>query len=252
MSIFDKYPQLENKIINNKSSRDDEFDTLYELFGNFLLEYENNSVDQNVKQLCIDAKQLFFLNSVFFENCLKEMEEDSEPDDDDKSVQLYIQKTKKMIDDTKKLIKLFPEESLSNQETLLHLNGINHEIKTLANSIIDYYQEISDNMKSINNTFRKIGQTLNKTVLNLKAYNIRNELEPKINLLNQSANGANLKQFLINYTWFVDNYLEVSDLIKQYPNIEPNDPILIIQDSLLKIVNKWMPMFKKISKNIEK
>ena len=58
MSIFEKYPNLE-EVIKNSDDEDYIFDSLAKLFQEFLNNYSNNFSKEKIKQFYLDSKKLF-------------------------------------------------------------------------------------------------------------------------------------------------------------------------------------------------
>ena len=246
MSIFENYPNLENIIINNSTDTNNEdeiFETFSKILYEFLERYKNIFSEDKIKQFCLDAKKLFRLNNLFWEGGLKEIENDDDNDE------LQIVKLKKMVSDTKILIQLFPEESFlsekSDKEVLSYLAGIDNRIKILTESISSFYDEMNQNMKSLNETMSNLGNTLTKATLTLKAHYINSVLKEKLNLIEQSIKDTNIIDFLEHYKWFINNKNELSQLIKENPDCDSN--ILLTQDSLIKTIQLFQPFFNKLN-----
>lgn len=262
-SIFENYNNIENSILNDNFEEEfgeDEIAVLYKIFKQFVEKYsDKNKLNDNIKLFCKDAKKLFKINTTFWELGIKEFEESKDNDKNSKEAQEKMEKVKTIITDSNLLIEQFPNDDFinnsDNQEIVDYLKDNQNKFKILCTSIIDFYTEINKDMQDLNDTMNKMNQKLGKTSVILKAYQINKELKSRVEniksnyqtFVDKSSGVSDLtpeyKEFMTNYQWFLDNYLDINNVIKEGEYSDEN--ILVIKQILENIVNTYKPLFQK-------
>lgn len=259
-SIFENYNNIETTIFNEnfeKEFGDDEITILHKIFTNFVEVYSEENLLNNIKLFCQDAKKLFKINTKFWELGIKEFEESDEKDSEEAKEKM--EKVKKIITDSNLLIEQFPDDDfINNSENQIiydYLQGNQNKFKILCTSIINFYNEINQDMQALNDTMNKMNNKLGNTIVVLKAHQINKELKSRVESIKgnyqtfiDKYNGNSdlvpeYKDFIDNYLWFIDNYLEINNTMKEYECSDEN--IMVIKEILENVINNYKPLFDK-------
>jgi hypothetical protein len=250
MSIFDKFPNIEECI--NQDTEDKAFNMLFQILKEFLEEYKSNNYNQNIKQFCTDCKKVFELNSLFWQKGLNEIKEDIKNENKELSSEeaFKLNSMEKMLEDTKFLIMQFPNDDFieiaSDDQLLEYINQNENKIKTLSQTIINFFEDMTNELNELNDTMKNLGDTLEKSTYTLKITIIINQLKNKIDSLEQFFNETQVGKFISEYKWFLATYNEIKEYIEKFPSLSNDQNTISTQEILIKVIDKYSIIFKDI------
>jgi len=234
MSIFANFDNIEEKLMDQTNSDQDEFEILGSLFKSFIDAYSNaKETKKNLKLFCLDGKRLFKINNLFWGKCLEEIndEEDFKGEEDLKK----IAKIHKVIENTNLLIELFPDDEFinsSNDEILWeYLESNENKFQILSKDILSFYEEIYHDMNELNKSMESLNDTLGKSVVLLQANLISSQIKEM------------LPKIKDNYDWFENNLISLKKAIKNTSYSDAFTETLI--ETLETIVNTFKPFYAK-------
>ena len=97
---------------------------------------------------------------------------DESDDLDNPNIQDKLEKVKKVIANTNLLIELFPNQEFidkNNQILWEYLESNENKFKILSKDILDFYQEINQDMKDLNESIANVSNSLEKATVILQA-----------------------------------------------------------------------------------
>ena len=232
MSIFENFADIEKKILN-ESDEEDEFEIMTCLFEKFINQYSNIKYNKsNIKMFCLDGTRLFKLNNLFWTQGLKEMDESD--DLDNPNIQDKLEKVKKVIANTNLLIELFPNQEFidksTNQILWEYLESNENKFKILSKDILDFYQEINQDMKDLNESITNVSNSLEKATVILQANLISSQIKEK------------LKNVKSNFKWFSDSLDSLNNIVSESSYTDDN--INLVIQTLETVINKFSPYIK--------
>ena len=250
MSIFDKFPNIEECI--NQESEDEAFNMLFQILKEFLEEYNSDKYNQNIKQFCRDCKKVFELNSLFWEKGLNEIKQDINNENKELSSEeaSKLNSMEKMLEDTKFLIMQFPNEDFieiaSDEQLYEYINQNENKIKTLSQTIINFFEDMTKELNELNDTMKNLGDTIEKSTCTLKISIIISQLKNKIDSLEQFFNKTQVREFISEYKWFLATYNEIKEYIEKFPSLSNDQNTISTQEILIKIIDKYSIIFKNV------
>ena len=230
MSIFDNFKQSNNKYLPNT---DEDLDIMVNIFKKFLDTYnENNISESNINYFVKDTKKLFKMNNDFWEEGIKEMN-DEDVNELDINAKKMLKETYDMLANTSELINILPSDKVidesSNADLLKLLSSKNKKIHFLIKEIFNFHNRVAKDMQDLNNSMEKLDKTLGDATDRLKIKLICSQFSSKLKELMNSKDDP--KIFVEKFKWFLDKLSEIESL-----EIDKNDKNYVYTFDILKNV----------------
>jgi len=229
MSIFDNFKQNNNSYLTNT---DEDLNFLTNIFKKFFDTYNDNLSENNILYFVKDMKQLLKLNNDFWEEGIKEFEEEEEEEMDEEAKKM-LQKTYDMLANTSELINLLPTDQIIQEisvpQLIEFMKENNNKINLLLVKIHEFHSEVSNNMNELNNSMKKCNEQLEKTSDQLQITLICSQFSGKLKELMESKDDPKL--FVEKFRWFLDKLSELENL-----KVDKNDKNYVYTFNILKQV----------------